>query len=275
MKELMMIEKENKELRITSVEVVDIINQFRKVESESIGKEYKELQHKDFMKKIRKELEILKTLGLKDKGNFSPISYTDNMNREKPCYSLDRDGMLQMLNSESILVRFKTIEYINKLEQENELLKQEINKKANLLLSIYNGGQEGVIAAKQLSDIEVKEATKPLLDKIEKDKPKVEFTEVVLKSSDNILVRELAKIATDEGIKIGQNNLYKKLREWGYIFKNGTEPYQHVMDKGYFVVKETASKTPYGVKLNKTTLVTPLGQVKIIEKLRKELTNVA
>lgn len=66
MKELMMTEKENKELRITSVELVDIINQFRKAESESIGKEYKELQHKDFMKKIRKELEILKILGLKD-----------------------------------------------------------------------------------------------------------------------------------------------------------------------------------------------------------------
>ena len=275
MGELMIIEKENKELRITSVELVDIINQFRKVESESIGKEYKELQHKDFMKKIRKELEILKTLGLKDKGNFSPISYTDNMNREKPCYSLDRDGMLQMLNSESTLVRFKTIEYINKLEEEVKLLREEVNRKANLLLSIYNGGQEGVIAAKQLSEIEVKEATKPLLDKIEEDRPKVEFTEVVLKSSDNILVRELAKIATDEGIKIGQNNLYKKLREWGYVFKNGTEPYQHVMDKGYFVVKETASKTPYGVKLNKTTLVTPLGQVKIIEKLRKELADVA
>ena len=275
MKELMITEKENRELRITSVELVDIINQFRKAESETIGKEYKELKHKSFMEKIRKELEILKTLGLKARQNILPGSYIDKQNQERPCYKLNRDGMLQMLNSESTLVRYKTIEYINKLEQENELLKQEINKKANLLLSIYNGGQEGVIAAKQLSDIEVKEATKPLLDKIEEDRPKVEFTEVVLKSSDNILVRELAKIATDEGIKIGQNNLYKKLREWGYIFKNGTEPYQHVMDKGYFVVKETASKTPYGVKLNKTTLVTPLGQVKIIEKLRKELTNVA
>lgn len=275
MKNGLMIRKENEELRITSLELVDIINQFRKVESETIGKQYKELKHKDFMKKIRKELEVLKTLGLEDKGNFSPISYTDNMNREKPCYSLNRDGMLHILNSESTLVRYQTIEYINKLEEENKLLREAINKKANLLLSIYNGGQEGIIASRELTDIEVKEATKPLLAKIEEDRPKVEFTEVVLKSSDNILVRELAKIATDEGIKIGQNNLYKKLREWGYIFKNGTEPYQHAMDKGYFVVKETASRTPYGVKLNKTALVTPLGQVKIIEKLRKELTHVA
>lgn len=275
MKNGLMIRKENEELRITSLELVDIINQFRKVESETIGKQYKELKHKDFMKKIRKELEVLKTLGLEDKGNFSPGSYIDKQNQERPCYELNRDGMLQMLNSESTLVRYQTIEYINKLEEENKLLREAINKKANLLLSIYNGGQEGIIASRELTDIEVKEATRPLLAKIEEDRPKVEFTEVVLKSSDNILVRELAKIATDEGIKIGQNNLYKKLREWGYIFKNGTEPYQHAMDKGYFVVKETASRTPYGVKLNKTTLVTPLGQVKIIEKLRKELTHVA
>ena len=173
----------------------------------------------------------------------------------------------------------KSWDIMERFIDEYFVMRQVINSneqlKASLLLAIYEGGQSGIMASRELSKIEVKEATKPLLDKIEEDKPKVEFTEVVLKSSDNILVRELAKIATDEGIKIGQNNLYKKLREWGYIFKNGTEPYQHVMDKGYFVVKETASKTPYGVKLNKTTLVTPLGQVKIIEKLRKELTNVA
>lgn len=153
------------------------------------------------------------------------------------------------------------------IECERKLI--EVQNKANLLLSIYNGGKEGVVAAKQLTEIEVKEATLPLLNKIEEDRPKVEFTETVLKSSDNILVRELAKIASDQGIKIGQNKLYEKLREWGYIFKNGTEPYQHAIDKGYFKVKETTSTTPYGVKLNKTTLVTPLGQIKIVEKLRK------
>lgn len=274
MKELM-IRENNKELRITSVELVDIINEFRRVESETIGKDLKELQHKDFMKKIRKELEVLESLALEGEGNFSPSSYINKQNKEQPCFSLNRDGMLQMLNSESALVRYKTIEYINKLEDEVKSLQAEKDKRASLLLAIYEGGQAGIMASRELSKIEVEEATKPLLDKIEEDQPKVQFTETVLKSSDNILVRELAKIATDEGMKIGQNKLYEKLREWKYIFKNSTEPYQHVMDKGYFVVKETASNTPYGVRLNKTTLVTPLGQVKIIEKLRKEFNNVA
>lgn len=273
MKDLIVLEKENKELRITSVELVDIINQFRKVESETIGKDFKELLHKSFMEKTRKELEVLKSLGLEGEQNILPSSYINKQNKEQPCFSLNRDGMLQMLNSESALVRYKTIEYINKLEDEVKSLQIEKDKRASLLLAIYEGGQAGVIASKELTKMEVEEATKPLLDKIEEDQPKVQFTETVLKSSDNILVRELAKIATDEGMKIGQNNLYKKLREWKYIFKDSTEPYQHVMDKGYFVIKETASNTPYGVKLNRTTLVTPLGQVKIIEKLRKEFNN--
>lgn len=268
---------ENKEVRISSVELVEVINNFRELERCKLpeSKLNKPLRHDNFMNRIKKEINVLESLGLNSQGNFKESSYINSQNKTQPCYSLNRDGMLQMLNSESVLVRHKTIEYINKLEDENKQLKEQLDIKANLLLSIYNGGQEGVLASKKLADIEVREATKPLLDKIEEDKPLVEFTETVLKSSDNILVRELAKIACDEGIKIGQNKLYEKLRSWGYIFKKSTEPYQQYVDKGYFVVKETTSKTPYGVRLNKTTLITPLGQIKIIEKLRKEFCKVA
>lgn len=270
MKELFVLENDKKELRITSVELVDIINQFRKIESETIGKAFKELQHKSFMEKTRKELEVLKSLGLEDEQNFLPISYTDNMNRKKPCFSLNRDGMLQMLNSESTLVRYKTIEYINKLEDEIKTLQAETQKKANLLLAIYNGGVNAIDSTKQLVELEIKEATKPLLDKIEEDKPLVCFTNTVLKSSDNILVRELAKIANDEGISIGEKKLYAKLREWGMIFKCSTEPYQKYVDNGYFVVEEKSVRTPYGVKLVRTTKITPLAQVKIIHRLKEE-----
>jgi len=103
---------------IKSTELVDIINTFRATEGNKT-----KLQHKDFMTKIRKELEMLKNLGLEDKRNFSPTSYVDSQNRNKPCYELNRDGMLEMLNSESAYVRYKTIEYINKLEEENKNIK--------------------------------------------------------------------------------------------------------------------------------------------------------
>ena len=115
--ELLTLEK--KELRITSVELVDIINQFRELEfnllkEKGLNKKdkYTELQHKSFMEKIRKELEVLKTLGLDNEQNILPVKYTDLKGEERPCFSLNRDGMLQMLNSESVLVRAKTIQYI-------------------------------------------------------------------------------------------------------------------------------------------------------------------
>ena len=116
--ELMGLVLSNGEMRITSVDTVGIINTFRKIESENGGKEYKELFHNDFMKKIRRELEVLESVGLGGKGNISLTEYKDKQGKTKPCYSLNRDGMLMMLNSESVIVRYKTIEYINKLEEE-------------------------------------------------------------------------------------------------------------------------------------------------------------
>lgn len=116
--ELMGLVLSNGEMRITSVDTVDIINTFRKIESENGGKEYTELLHKSFMTKIRKELEVLESVGLGGGQNILLVEYKDKQGKTRPCYSLNRDGMLMMLNSESVIVRYKTIEYINKLEEE-------------------------------------------------------------------------------------------------------------------------------------------------------------
>ena len=151
-----------------------------------------------------------------------------------------------------------------------EVINSDEQLKANLLLQIYNGGQEGILASKQLTELEVKEATKPLLDKIEEDKPLVAFADRVLKDGDNILVRELAKVASDQGYKIGEKKLYKKLREWGYIFKDGTEPKQKYIDNGYFVVESRIVQTPYGSRQVFTTKISPRGQIHIVERLIAE-----
>ena len=120
----------NEDGRVTSVELVKLINKFRSMESEANEeKVFKELEHKDFMKKIRKELEVLKNLGLGNEGNISPVKYTDKKGEIRPCYLLNRDGTLQMLNSESTYVRAMTIEYINKLEKQLK----EMNKDSYLI----------------------------------------------------------------------------------------------------------------------------------------------
>ena len=131
MKELIKIANEENFITergtILSTNLVTIINEFRKVESEANEeKRFIELKHKDFMKKIRKEDETLKTLGLDGGRNFSPTSYKDIQGKIQPCYELNRDGMIIMLNSESAIVRYYTMEYIKKLEEKLKQVTKEV-----------------------------------------------------------------------------------------------------------------------------------------------------
>lgn len=165
----------------------------------------------------------------------------------------------------------KKFEVMDKLIDEYFSIKELINSneqlKAKLLLDIYNGGDAGIIASKKLTELE----SKPLLDKIEEDKPLVTFAESCLTSKDSILVRELAKISCDEGIKIGQNKLYDKLREWGLILKFKKEPTQYAIERGYFEVIQRNIHTPFGTRLERTLKVLPKGQVYIIDRLKREI----
>lgn len=147
----------------------------------------------------------------------------------------------------------------------------QLSREEEIVLQIYGGGVEAVVAVRELTDMKVKEAVAPLELKIEEDKEKVEFTETVLKSDDTILIRELAKVISDEVIQIGQNKLYAKLREWGMILKGSTEPTQAMINKGYFVVEERVTITTYATKINTVTKCTPKGQIAVIKKFKKEL----
>ena len=84
-------------------------------------------------------------------------------------------------------------------------------------------------------------------------------------SEGTILIGELAKILKGNGIEIGQNRLFEKLRQDGYLIKRkGTDynaPTQKAMELGLFRVKETAITHSDGhVTISKTTKVTGKGQ---------------
>jgi prophage antirepressor-like protein len=111
------------------------------------------------------------------------------------------------------------------------------------------------------------ERIKSLELKIEEDVPKVEFADKLLKSKDNILIRDYSKILYDENIKIGEKKLYQWFRENKILMKNNL-PYQQFMK--YFFVKEKPIDTPFGVKLTTTTMINPEGQLYFYNKLNKE-----
>lgn len=102
-------------------------------------------------------------------------------------------------------------------------------------------------------------------------KPKVDFANHCLTSKDSVLVRDMAKIASKHGIVTGERRLYSKLREWKWVLANSTKPTQYAMDKGYFEVRQGVVDTNYGTRLTMTTMVTAKGQVRIIDRLRKEV----
>lgn len=145
-------------VRITSVKLVEIINTFR-VEEGNIA----EKRHSDLMTSIKTEIGYLEKAGIGQR-NFSLTSYIDDWNREKPCYSMHKAGVLQMLNKESAVVRFKTTQYIEKLEQSLKKQIPKLTKKHELAIKIYDGGSDAIVAHKELVKIEVAEETARLKD---------------------------------------------------------------------------------------------------------------
>ncbi|MGR6899585.1 phage antirepressor [Rummeliibacillus sp. BSL5] len=106
---------------------------------------------------------------------------------------------------------------------------------------------------------------------VERQKPKVLFASAVEASETSILIGQLAKIITQNGIKIGQNRLFEWMRENGYLGKKGShynEPTQYAMERGWFEVTERTFNNPDGsIRVTRTTKVTGKGQVYFINKI--------
>ena len=89
-------------------------------------------------------------------------------------------------------------------------------------------------------------------------------------SDKSILVREVAKLASKQGVMIGEKRLFQKLRDWGMILQSRTEPTQHAMEMGLFEIKKGVYAHPEGARDYSTAKVTVRGQVYIINRLLKE-----
>ena len=106
-----------------------------------------------------------------------------------------------------------------------------------------------------------------LNEKIEHDRPLIDFANHVAETSGLIDMNTMAKLAEKESIKIGRNRLFVWLRRKGVLMSNNL-PYQKYIDAGYFQVKEPPSATmPFPFR---QTFVTGKGQIYLIRRLRAE-----
>ena len=100
--------------------------------------------------------------------------------------------------------------------------------------------------------------------------PGYNFSRAVEASNKSILISEMAKILTQNGYVIGQNRLYKYLRDNGYLFSKGEQynlPVQRYMEMGIFEIKKVVISQPGGTAITtNTTKITPKGQIYFVNK---------
>lgn len=100
--------------------------------------------------------------------------------------------------------------------------------------------------------------------------PKVNFANAMLASTTTCLVGELAKVITQNGYEIGQNRLFKWLRDNGYLGKWGERkniPLQQYIEQGLFQLKKSTWFDSNNVAHTSTTVkVTGKGQQYFINK---------
>lgn len=111
--------------------------------------------------------------------------------------------------------------------------------------------------------LEHKDSILQLENKIEEDKPKVSFAEAVENSDDVILVKEMATILTQRGFDIGQNQLFKYLRRYGYLCKRKGDMWNSLIKKyeHLFKVTKRSIQSSKGMIIKNTPKITGKGQL--------------
>ena len=214
-------------IEMLSTEVVDMINGFRAEEGNR-----KVLRHKDFLRSTGKEIEALKNAGVEvGERNISPAEYIDSQGKKRPCYRMNRFWIMQMCNKESALVRYKTQQYIEALE--NRLKQQQ------------------VITAEQIAQMvneAVKTAVAPLIEKLTtpKETPKTRTANFRTLPTVTKIAKPFGMTGTDANKILEENGIIRRsdngkgsiLNEeyedrWGTtIYEDGKEPYVRYFDLG-------------------------------------------
>jgi len=106
-----------------------------------------------------------------------------------------------------------------------------------------------------------------LQNKIETDKPKVEFAEAIRNTDGKVSVGDFAKV-----IGTGQNRLFERLRNDGFLMANN-RPYQHSIDRELLVSIEQKPHVDNNGKSHPSfkTLITGKGQVYFEKRYRKDV----
>ena len=225
----------NNEPRISSLEIAELT-----------GK-----PHNDVMKAIRKMEPAWVNV---QEGKFSLSSYSYNLpngaKKEVACYSLTKTESLYIATKFNDEARAKLVLRWYQLEQQEHDRQQQSQLQMMQVLSMQNQVLEKLTTSVSVISQQVNEL-----------RPLAQLGALAKSAPNCIYIGDMAKLLTQHGYKIGQNQLFQLLRDKGYLFKYSNRPMQEYVEQGLFQLKETFFTRGDGRQQAAfTTMVTAKGQ---------------
>ena len=187
-------------------------------------------------------------------------------------YLLSEQGYMALVQ---LMKTEKSKEIRKKLRREYFSMRQELNsikqQKASLLLKIYDGGQNAILASKQLTEIEVEEATVPLIAENKEMKPKAEFHDAISIAENCVNFGKFAgTFQNNNKVSFGRNKVMDWCRDNGYLCSSHSlknKPSQQMIDSGYMKYKQNTNNRNGKEYITYTPLLTGKGEIWLTKKL--------
>jgi len=214
----------------------------------------------------KRQIANIQTDRVLSKGGSNLVLPTNGGKQEVFCLKLDFVPLWLAKISITPKMENETPELVEKLEQYQFKAKDAL---AAAFLPSYNAMSDEELLSRAVMTAANK--IKLLEEKIEQDRPKVEFADAVHASPTTIMVGDLAKLLCQNGLDTGQNRLFERLRNDGFLMRRDgisyNMPTQRSMNMGLFEINEECVTTPTGcVIICKTPRVTARGQAYFLKK---------
>ena len=205
-----------------------------------------------------------------DEDKYDGVTIRDSIGREQNPVMINESGLYSLILSSKMpnAKRFKhwvASEVIPSVRKNGGYIANQENMTPEQIMAA------GLQAAQKIIEEKNRQIQEQEAD-IQRMRPKEVFADAVTTSRTSILIGQLAKIISQNGVQIGQNRLFAWLRENGYlIIRRGTDynmPTQRAMEMRLFEIKERTVNRPDGSSMiTRTTMVTGRGQQYFINKM--------
>ena len=205
-----------------------------------------------------------------DEDKYDGVTIRDSIGREQNPVMINESGLYSLILSSKMpnAKRFKhwvASEVIPSVRKNGGYIANQENMTPEQIMAA------GLQAAQKIIEEKNRQIQEQEAD-IQRMRPKEVFADAVTTSRTSILIGQLAKIISQNGVQIGQNRLFAWMRENGYLItRRGADynmPTQKSMEMKLFEIKERTVNNPDGSSMiTRTTLITGKGQQYFINKL--------